>query len=124
LVFFDADCGICVRSARLLRRLDHDRRLRLVALQAAGAIVDGPPPLDVLLGAMHVRDGHDRWSVAGAAWIRVAEEIRLLRPLAVAARLRVVRELVEWIYTRVAANRHRISRLIGDGTCRVEAMMR
>lgn len=116
LVLYDADCGICSRSARLLRRLDHGRRLRLMPLQEAGEIV-GAPPVEVLLDAMHVRDRHGRWSVAGGAWIRIAEEIPFLRPLAIGARLALVRLFVEWAYARVASNRHRLSRVLGDDTC-------
>ena len=116
LVLYDADCGICSRSARLLRRLDHGRHLRLMPLQDAGEIADAPPA-EVLLDAMHVRDGRGRWTVAGAAWIRIAEEIPLLRPLAIVARLPLFGRFVEWTYGRVAGNRHRISQLLGDDAC-------
>jgi predicted DCC family thiol-disulfide oxidoreductase YuxK len=67
LVLYDADCGICSRSARLLHRLDHGRGLRLVPLQDAAGIVDAPP-MEVLLDAIHVRDADGRWDEAGAAW--------------------------------------------------------
>jgi predicted DCC family thiol-disulfide oxidoreductase YuxK len=116
LVLYDADCGFCSRSARLLRRLDHGRHLRLMPLQDAGEIV-GAPPAQVLLDAMHVRDGRGRWTVAGAAWLRIAEEIPLLRPLAFAGRLALIRSFVEWAYAQVAGNRHRISWLLGDDDC-------
>lgn len=119
LVLYDADCGFCSRSARLLRLLDNDRRLRLMPLQVAGDVADAPA-VDVLLDAMHVRDPHAHWTVAGAAWIRISEEVPILRPLAIAARISVIRAFVEWTYARVAGNRHRISRLLGDDTCSVQ----
>lgn len=119
LVLYDADCGICSRSARFLRRLDADTRLHLMPLQDADGIDDAPSAA-ALRHAMHVRDRYGRWSCAGAAWIRIAEEIPLLRPLAIAARLPPVRSLVEWTYWRVAGNRHRISHLLGDDACRLE----
>ena len=118
LVLYDADCGICSRSARVLRRLDRDRRLRVLPLHEARELVDAPPE-DVLREAMHVRDEHGRWSLAGAAWIRIAREIRLLRPLAIAANLAPIRALVEWTYWRVADNRHRLSQVLGDDSCGV-----
>ena len=116
LVLYDADCGICTRSARLLQRLDRDRRLRLVPLQEAGAI-DGAPPLEALLEAIHVRDRHGAWYVAGAACGRIADEIPIARPLALVGRLPGVLPVVEWAYRRVAGNRHRLSRLMGDESC-------
>jgi predicted DCC family thiol-disulfide oxidoreductase YuxK len=87
-------------------------------LQDAAEIADAPPVED-LLDAIHVRDANGRWSSAGAAAIRIAGEVPLLRPLAVAARFAPVRVLVEWTYMRIAANRHRISRLLGDDACAV-----
>lgn len=120
LVLYDADCGICSSSARLLRQLDRGRHLRLMPLQTAGGIGDAPP-VEVLRDAMHVRDWHGRWTVAGAAWIRIAEAVPFFRPLVVGSRVPVIRRLVEWTYARVAANRHRISRLLGDDACGVNA---
>lgn len=119
LVLYDADCGICSHSARFLRRLDADRRLHVMPLQDAGDIVDAPSAA-ALRHAMHVRDQDGRWSCAGAAWIKIASEIPLLRPLAFAARLSPVGSLVDWTYWRVAGNRHRLSHLLGDDACRIE----
>ena len=79
------------------------------------------PPVQVLLEALHVRDLEGRWSLGGAAWIRIAEEVPLLRPLAVLARVPAIQGLVEWTYARVAGNRHRISHLLGDDACAVGA---
>ena len=120
LVLYDADCGICSRSARLLHRLDRGRRLRLVPLQDAKEIVDAPP-MEVLLDAIHVRDWDGHWSIAGAAWIRIAEEVPLLRPLAVVARVSAIRTCIELMYASVARNRHRISHLLGDQACAVRS---
>ena len=117
-VLYDADCGICSRSARLLHRLDHGRRLRLLPLQAAREIPDAPPE-DVLLEALHVRDEAGQWNLAGAAWIRIAKELPLLRPVAIAARLAPVRRLIEWAYWRIAGNRHRLSHLLCDDACAI-----
>jgi predicted DCC family thiol-disulfide oxidoreductase YuxK len=116
-VFFDADCGFCAHSASVLRRLDRKHRLSLVPLQRAAEVVPDAPEIRALLASMHVRDRAGRWSVGGAAWVRIASEIPLLRPLAFLARLPGLRTLVEPAYALVAANRHRISRLLGDDAC-------
>jgi predicted DCC family thiol-disulfide oxidoreductase YuxK len=118
-VFFDADCGFCAHSASVLRRLDRRRRLSLVPLQRAAEVVPDAPPIDALLESMHVRDQAGRWIVGGAAWLRIADEIPLLRPLEYLARLPGFRSLVEPTYALVARNRHRISRLLGDDACSI-----
>jgi predicted DCC family thiol-disulfide oxidoreductase YuxK len=116
LVLYDADCGTCSHSARLLRRLDQGRRLRLLPLRAAGEVI-GAPTVDVLLDAMHVRDRHGRWTVGAAAWIRIADEVPLLRPMAIGARAPMIGRLVDWAYARAAGNRRRLSRLLGHDAC-------
>src|SRR6266542_3685226 len=88
-------------------------------LQAAGEMAR-VPPLDVLLDAIHVRDEHGRWSVGGAAWTRIGQEVTVLRPLAFLAALPVIRTFVEWTFALVAGNRHRLSRVLGDDACQVE----
>jgi predicted DCC family thiol-disulfide oxidoreductase YuxK len=118
-VLYDSHCGICSRSARLLRRLDRAGRLHLMPLQAAGELA-GVPPLDVLFDAIHVRDEHGRWSVGGAAWTRIGQEVTVLRPLAFLAALPVIRTFVEWTFALVARNRHRLTRLLGNDVCQVE----
>jgi predicted DCC family thiol-disulfide oxidoreductase YuxK len=122
-VFYDADCGFCTRSAGLLRRIDRRGRLELIPLQEAGVAVPDAPPGDRLLDKMHVRDG-GRWSVGGAAWLRIAEVVPTLRPLAILARLPFVHPFVEPVYRVIARNRHRISRLLGDDACSATSVKR
>lgn len=119
LVLYDADCGICTRSARLLRRLDRRARLHLLPFQAAGEMADAPP-IDVLREALHVRDEDGSWHVAGAAGIRIGQEITLLRPLALMARIPLIRRFVDRTYALVADNRQGISRVLGDDGCRTK----
>jgi predicted DCC family thiol-disulfide oxidoreductase YuxK len=116
-VLYDADCGFCTRTARLLRRLDRAGRLDLIPLQRAGATIAGAPSEDRLLERMHVRDAAGQWSIGGEGWLQVADAVPALRPLAILARLRFVRPFVEPVYGLVARNRHRISRLLGDDAC-------
>ncbi len=119
-VFYDADCGFCTRTAILLHRVDGGHRLRLIPLQRASEIAPGAPPEDRLLEEMHVRDTSGRWYDGGAAWLRIAHLVPLMRPLAFVAELPVMRALVEPTYALIARNRHRISRLIGDGDCSLD----
>src|SRR4051794_40123936 len=123
LVLYDGDCGLCTRTARLLRRLDGRDALELTPAQAADHI-EGVPALAERMRALQVRDADGRWLSAGAAGVRIAEAVPVLRPIAVAARLPVVRNLVEPAYRLVAANRHRIGRWIGATACRVDRPLR
>jgi len=117
-VLYDADCGFCSRSAGLLRRLDRAGRLELIPLKsAAAAALPGAPPDDRLLERMHVRDASGHWSIGGAGWLRIADAVPALGPLAFLARLPVVHRFVGPAYALIARNRHRISRLLGDDAC-------
>ncbi len=118
-VLYDADCGFCTHSARVLLWLDHGRALRLSPLQRAAGGIPGAPPLDTLLASMHVVDRQGRWSVGGAAWMQVLERIPVTRPLAIVGRLPVIDRVVDATYRAVSAHRHRLSRLLGVRACRV-----
>ena len=67
---------------------------------------------------MHVRDAAGRWSIGGAAWLRIADAVPVLRPLAWFARLPFIRPLVEPAYALIANNRDLLSHVLGDDACR------
>jgi predicted DCC family thiol-disulfide oxidoreductase YuxK len=119
-VFYDADCGFCTRSARVLRRLDRARRIQLTPLRRAADRVADAPPVEHLLDLMHARSPSGEWWVGGAAWLRIADLVTPLRPLGWFARLPVVRRFVEPVYRLVAANRRQLSRLLGEDACRTD----
>jgi predicted DCC family thiol-disulfide oxidoreductase YuxK len=109
-VLYDADCGFCRLTARALMRLDWWRRLDLVPLQSFAA--EPGPTRAELLEALHVRDAAGRWSRGGAAALRIAAAIPLLRPLAIAGRLPGMTRVAERAYRFVAGHRTAISRLL------------
>ncbi len=112
-VFYDSDCEFCTRTARVLRRLDRGRRLRLSPLSSAAGMSDAPSQAR-LVESLHIRDRSGRWFSGGEAWLHIADRIPALRPLALIGRLPLARPVVDVAYRLIAANRHRISRLIGD----------
>jgi predicted DCC family thiol-disulfide oxidoreductase YuxK len=116
-VLYDSDCGICQATARVLRRLDRGRRLRLVALQDAH--VPGVPTLEQLLESLHAVDEEQRWWVGADAAVQIAQRVPLLRPLALLAELPLAPTLLDAGYRIVARNRHRVSRLLGLDACKV-----
>jgi len=119
-VFYDADCGFCSHCAAVLRAVDRGHRLDLVPLGRAATRFPEAPPTEALLDKMHACDAAGRWFIGGQAWIRVADAVPLLRPLAVVARLPLIRSLVEPVYSVVARNRHNLSRLLGDDACTIQ----
>ncbi len=116
-VLYDADCGICTHTARVLARLDSRRRLRLESLQTAH-LTNLPPRTD-LEDALHAVDGHGRWSVGAAAGVEIARRVPLLWPISVVARLPGAMPIYNVVYRVVADNRQHISRLLGLDVCRV-----
>lgn len=112
-VFYDADCTFCTRTARVLRRLDRGRRLRLTPLSRADGMSDAPSQAR-LVESLHIRDRSGRWFSGGEAWLRIADVVPALRPLGLVGRLPLARPVVDIAYRLIAANRHRISRLMGD----------
>lgn len=115
-VLFDDECGFCTCSARLIRRLDRSRRIRLLPVTAA-ADIPGAPSEDRLRELIHAVDRNGRWSAGGAASLAIADLVPVLKPIAWLGRLPLVRELVEPAYALVAANRHLLSRLLGLDAC-------
>ena len=119
VVLYDADCGLCSRTAQALRLLDGRGRLRLMPLQLAAVELEADaPPLEAMMATLHAGDPVHGWSTGGEAALRVARAIPALRTLAIVGSLPVVRHLVEPGYRLLASNRDRIGRLLGADRCR------
>ena len=78
-VLYDGDCAFCTHWALVLRTLDVSHRLRLVPLQNAAIHLPGAPNEQDLMAAMHVVDASGHWERGGAAWVRIARTVPLLR---------------------------------------------
>lgn len=116
-VLYDADCGVCSHTARMLVRADVRSRLRLVALQSAQ--LPNMPPRDELMDMLHARDDVGRWFSGAAASVEIARRIRIAWPLTVYAKLPLAMPILDLTYRWFAANRHTISRMLGLKACRV-----
>jgi predicted DCC family thiol-disulfide oxidoreductase YuxK len=107
-VLYDAECRVCTRVAGRLAGLDRGRNLRLVPLQSAAS--DRPEVARLaasrdLAVALHVVDARGRWAAGGQAVVRVCRRVPALRPLALLARLPILRDQVEPAYRFVAGHR-------------------
>ncbi len=116
-VLYDADCGICTHTARLLARLDSRRQLKLVPLQSAN--LPGQPSFDALTDALHAVDATGRWTVGAAATLEIARRLPVLRRFTPLARLPFAMAALDLGYRVVADHRQQLSRLLGLQVCKV-----
>jgi predicted DCC family thiol-disulfide oxidoreductase YuxK len=123
LVLYDADCGICTRSACWLARRDRDRRLELEPLQHAALVAPDAPPTADLLRALHVRATDGRWHRGGDGVLTALATLPRWRLLAGLVRRTPLTFLVEPAYRLVAANRGLASRLFGAEACPMPTRM-
>jgi predicted DCC family thiol-disulfide oxidoreductase YuxK len=116
-VLYDADCGVCSHTARLLVNADKRFRLSLVSIQSA-ALADMPPRQE-LMEMLHARDDDGRWFSGAAAGVEIARRIPIAWPLTLYAKLPLAMPVLDFLYRTVAGNRHTISRMLGLKACKV-----
>jgi len=116
-VLYDADCGVCSHTARMLVRVDKRNQLHLVAIQSAQ--IPNMPPRDVLMDMLHARDDDGRWFKGAAATVEIARRIPIAWPLSLYAKLPLAMPILDFMYRAFADNRHRISRMLGLKACKV-----
>lgn len=118
VVLYDRDCGLCLATARRLRRWDRHDRLQMLSLQEA-AVSDRPAVAETarnhpLLAELHVLDeASGRVDAGGDAALAIAAALPggwLARPL---RRIAPIRWIVGAAYDLVARNRHAIGRRLG-----------
>ena len=119
-VLYDADCGACRLTARMLRTLDWRGGLRFTALQGFVPTAAGDPAGAELEAALHVRDERGGWHAGGEAALEIARVVPALAPLALVGRLPGMGRVAEAAYEAVARNRHAISGWLGVGRCRFD----
>ena len=119
-VLYDGDCGLCSRTAQVLRLLDGGGgRLRLLPLQLAAAELGAAAPsVAAMTATLHAGVPGRGWSTGGEAALRIASAIPVLRSLAVVGSLPLLNRLVEPGYVLLASNRDRIGRIVGAERCR------
>lgn len=116
-VLYDADCGVCSHTARMLLRADKHDRLRLVSIQTA-QLPDMPPRAE-LMDMLHARATDGRWFRGSAASVEIARRIPIAWPLTLYAKLPLAMPILDFMYRAFADNRHTISRMLGLKACRV-----
>lgn len=116
-VLYDADCGVCSHTARMLVRTDKRGRLSLVSIQSAQ--IPDMPPRQVLMEMLHARAEDGRWFKGAAASVEIARRLPIAWPLTIYAKLPLAMPILDFMYGAFAANRHTISRVLGLKACTV-----
>jgi predicted DCC family thiol-disulfide oxidoreductase YuxK len=119
-VFYDADCGVCYLTARVLARLDVHRRLRLVSNRDAAELpadVDREL-LDRTVLVIDPEMPNRRWTRADAV-VEVLGALPFGRLWSWPLRLPGISHLAAAAYDAVARNRIRISTWLGLAACGV-----
>lgn len=120
-VLFDRDCGFCTWTVARLGRWDRLARLRYIALQDAGAVIDRPDLAAVaaryrLSSSLHVVMADGTVRSRGRAMLAILDALPggwTLRPW---AQLPGMTSLVDRIYDRIAGRRDLLGVLVARGT--------
>ncbi|MEN9717672.1 MAG: hypothetical protein RIQ99_550 [Pseudomonadota bacterium] len=95
MIWYDGNCPLCRREIALMRRLD--RAGRITFANAADSAMPCPRDRSAMLARFHALENGVLLSGAaafGAMW----RAIPLLRPLGLAAQVRVAAGVLEWAY--------------------------
>ena len=123
-MLYDGDCGICSRAALWVARRAPGTRFRVLPLQAVDVAAE-PELAHRLAGCdlsatLHVITADGRVVTGAAAVLAAARAVPRWGTAARVADNRVGHTLLEPLYRKVAANRHRIGRALGmGGACAV-----
>ncbi|AKU90014.1 DCC1-like thiol-disulfide oxidoreductase family protein [Vulgatibacter incomptus] len=115
-VFFDASCGICFQTARLLTAMDRLGRLRFVDNADASLFPPGVTP-ELVERTVVVVDDQGRQHTRSAAFASIFRAIPGGFPIAVLLSAPGLRALADRVYDLVASNRVRISTGLGLAAC-------
>lgn len=110
VVVYDGDCGICEASAGWIT--SHVPGLRVVPHRAHG--------LDHIDAVLFLSPAGEMQGARAVAAILRRARSRFLRAIGMAMGLPVVRSLAVIVYSLVARNRRRLSRLLGLRACAVD----
>jgi predicted DCC family thiol-disulfide oxidoreductase YuxK len=123
LVFYDADCGVCYLTIRILARLDVHRRLHWLSNRELAALPAGVDPA-LLEGTILVVDpARDRRWTRADGFAEIFAALPFGRLWSWPMRLPLVRGIANRAYDAFARNRTRISLWLGLAGCGVPRPM-
>jgi predicted DCC family thiol-disulfide oxidoreductase YuxK len=116
-VLYDRDCGVCTATAKAVTRLDEGRRLDFIPAQTAQ--VEGAPSRSQLVARLYAVDDAGRWFSGAGAAVEIARRVPALWIVSATAHLPGAMVVYEIGYRVLAANRHRLSAMLGLPACQV-----
>lgn len=119
-LFFDADCGVCFLSARLIARLDPLHAIRFVPTYEHALLPPGVSP-ELAERTIVAVDGAGRQSFRSDAFAAVFARLPLLAPLGWLLRTPGLRALWLRAYDAFAARRRDVSVRLGLAACGLRA---
>lgn len=109
IVWFDAECPLCVREIALMRRLDRRGAIEFINVHDGAAC---PLDRETLLARLHARDVDGQLLSGAAAFAAMWRALPLLRPLGLAARWRPCLAVLEVGYRLFLRLRPRLQSLV------------
>ena len=107
VLVFDGRCGVCTRSAAVVRRWDKRGRVEVLALQQAGVLESVGITREQALHEVWLREG-DRLSGGAEAVSRLLDVLWGLQFFGLVHRIPGIRQFQNWAYRWVADNRYRL----------------
>ena len=112
-LIFDDQCEFCLRSIRLLRKLDWLSAIEFIPLGEAGQIMTRYSiPCEAMETKMHYISTCGNVTAGAEAFRAFGKKIPLLFPSAVMLHLPFALSLASFIYMKLAVNRYALSRLM------------
>ena len=121
--YFDADCGFCQWSAKLLERLTDDR-LSIAPARVGQADIPDVVASTIAHAAVYMPGGKGDYVTGHVAIARVLVDCGnspVLRGLARVGLFRPLQPLWRTVYRVIANNRHKLGPLVGRQACAVRA---
>ena len=119
-LIFDDRCGFCQKSAQLLRHLDWFGTIEFVPLGQADELMEQHSiSIQTMKDAMHYVSPLGQVASGAEAFCVFGKKIPFLFPIALMLHLPFALRLAERVYSKVAARRHVLSRLLrcDSGQC-------
>jgi len=106
-VYYDGECGVCTRLAKVLRGFDVFGNLELINFRERGALAGLPASMtkSALDQRLHILDSNGAMRSGWSACIRIAQRVPALAALGFLGTAPGIRRLGDPLYDRVAAHR-------------------
>lgn len=115
-IYFDASCGICFQTMRVLARMDRFERLRFVPNTEIEKLPKGVSP-ELVERTIVVEEPDGKLLTRAEAFAAIFRSLPGGALVWIPLALPGIRSLAGWIYDRVAQNRQRISLSLGLAAC-------